>query len=81
MPESLKRSTDSDDEIEGNDKFKGKNWKESSSPSPTVLHNVDETNISPSEIVNIAPGEGRIRVSFTLQRTWEALAFPRDYFT
>ena len=46
---------------------------------PTVLYNVDETNISPSEIVNIAPGEGR--VSFTLQRTWEALAFPKDYFT
>ena len=58
--------TDSDDDIEGNDKFKEKELKESSSPS---------------EIVNIAPGEGQIPVSFTSEPNWEALAFPKDYST
>ena len=38
--------------------------KESSSHFPTVMDNVDEPNISPNEIVNIAPGEGQIFVSF-----------------
>ena len=57
--------TDSDDEIEGNDKFRERELNESSPPFPTVMHNVDGSNISPSEIVNIAPGEGQIPVSFT----------------
>ena len=47
---------DSDDDIEGNDKFKERELKESSSRSPTVMYNVGGPNISPSEIVNIAPG-------------------------
>ena len=32
-------------------------------------------------IVNIAPGEGEIPVSFTSEPNWEALAFPKDYST
>ena len=36
---------------------------------------------SPNEIVNIAPGEGQIPVSFTSEPNWEALAFPKDYST
>ena len=72
--------TDSDDDIEGNDKFKESELKESSSTFPTVMY-VDGPNISPSEIVNIAPGEGQILVSFTSEPNWEALPFPKDYFT
>ena len=55
--------------------------KESSSHFPTVMDNVDEPNISPNEIVNIAPGEGQIPVSFTSEPNWGALAFPKDYST
>ena len=50
----------SDDDIEGNDKFKERELKESSSHFPTVMCNVDGPNISPSEIFNIAPVEGQI---------------------
>ena len=42
---------------------------------------VGRPNISPSEIVNIAPGEGQIPVSFTSEPNWEALAFHKDYST
>ena len=55
--------------------------KESCSRSPTVMYNVGGPIISPSEIVNIAPGEGQIPVSFTSEPNWEALAFPKDYST
>ena len=57
--------TDSDDEIEGNDHAYEKEKRMSSVPFPTALHNVDGPNISADEIVNIAPGEGQIPVSFT----------------
>ena len=73
--------TDSNDDIEGNDKFKERELKVSSSPFPSVMYNVDGPNISPSEIVNIAPGEGQIPVSFTLEPNWEVLVFPKDYST
>ena len=45
------------------------------------MYNVDGPNISPSKVVNIAPGEGKIPVSFTLEPNMEALAFPKDYST
>ena len=73
--------TDNDDDIEGNDEFKERELSRSSPPFPTVMYNVDGPNISPSEIVNITPGEGQIPVSFTLEPNWEALAFPKDYST
>ena len=66
--------TDSDDDIDGNDKFKERKLKESSSPSPTAMYNIDGPNLSASEIVNIAPGESQIPVSFTSKPNWEALA-------
>ena len=72
---------DSDDDIEGNDKFKERELKESSYYFPTVMYDVDEPNISPNEIVNIAPGKGQIPVSFTSEPNWEALAFPKAYST
>ena len=52
--------TDSDENIEGNDKFKERELKESFSPFPTVMYNVDGPSLSPSNIVNIAPGEGHV---------------------
>ena len=45
------------------------------------MYNVDGPNISPIEIVNIAPGEGQISVSFTLEPNSEALTFLKDYST
>ena len=72
---------DSDVDIEANDKFKERELKESSSHFPTVMYNVDRPDISPNEIVNIAPGESQIPVSFTSEPSWEALAFPKDYST
>ena len=71
--------TDSDDDIEGNNKFKERKLKESSSPSPTVMYNVDGPNLSPSEVVNIAVGECQISISFTSEPNCEALVFPKDY--
>ena len=47
--------TDSDDDIEGNDKFEERELKDSSSPFPTVMYNVDGPNISPFEIVKGNP--------------------------
>ena len=44
---------DSDDDIEGNNKFKERKLKKSSSHFPTVIYNVDGSNISPNEIANI----------------------------
>ena len=57
--------TDCDDDVEDNDKFKEREWKESFSPFPTVMYNVNGPSISPSEIVKIAPGKSQIPVSFT----------------
>ena len=45
------------------------------------MHNIDGPNISSSEIVNIAPGEGQMPVYFTLEPNSQALAFPKDYST
>ena len=73
--------TDSDDYIESNNKLKEREMKMSSLPFPTVMHNIDGPHISSSEIVNIAPGEGQISVSFTPESNWEALALPKEYST
>ena len=73
--------TDSDDHIEGINKLKEREMKMSSMPFPTVMHNIDGPNISSSEIVSIALGEGQIPVSFTSEPNWEALAFPKEYST
>ena len=68
--------TDSDDDIEVNNKLTESKMKMSSLPFPTVMHNIDVPNISSSEIVSIAHGEGQIPVSFTSEPNWEAFAFP-----
>ena len=56
--------SDSDDDIEGNDKFKERELNKSSPTFPTAMYSVDRPNISPSEIVNVAPGKGQIPVPF-----------------
>ena len=38
---------------------------------------IDGPDISPNEILNIAPGEARIFVSFTSELDWEAMSFPK----
>ncbi len=73
--------TDSDENIEGNNCIKEKQKNMSAVPHPTVMHNIDGPNISASEIINIAPGEGQIPVSFTSEPNWEALAFVKNYST
>ena len=55
--------------------------KELSSPFPTVMYNIDGSNMSASEIVDIASGEGQIPVSFTSEPNSDALGFPKDYST
>ena len=54
---------------------------ESSLAFPTFMYNVDGPNIFSSETVDMAPGEGQIPVSFTLETNRETLAFPKDYST
>ena len=71
--------TDSDDGMEGLDKVKERELKESSLPFLNVMYNEDGPNISPSEIVNLTLGEGKIPVSFTSEPNWEALPFCKDY--
>ena len=44
--ESNNRESHSDNDIEGSDKFKERELKESSSPFPAVVYNVDGPNIS-----------------------------------
>ena len=61
---------DCDDDIQGNDKFKERELKESSEHFPTVMYNVDGPNTSPNKIVNIAPGEGQFLFFFTSEPNW-----------
>ena len=57
--------TESNEDLEGNDKLKERELKKSSLPFPTVMHNIDGPNIPLSDMVNLAPGKGQIFVSFT----------------
>ena len=58
-----------------------KEFCKSSVPFPTVLQNIDGSDISVGDIVNIAPAEAQLLVSFTSEPNWEALAFPEEYST
>ena len=71
--------TDSDEEIEGNDVVFEKENQDSTVPHPTVLHNINGTNIEAGEVLNLAPAEGQIPVSFTSEPDWEALAFVKEF--
>ena len=60
--------TNSDDDIDGNDKFKERELKEAS-------------HLFQQSCIIIAPGEGQIPVSFNWEPNWEAIAFPKGYST
>ena len=75
------KEIDSDDEMQADDNMQEKKKRHSSVPFPTVLHNIDGPNVAPSQVLNIAPGEGQIPVSFTSEPDWEALCFPKLYPT
>ena len=70
---------DSDEDTEGNDHAYEKEVQDSVLPLPTVLHNIEDPSVSPAQVLNIAPGEGQIPVSFTTEPYWEAFPFPK-YF-
>ena len=70
---------DSDEEIERNDHTLERESRESNVPHPTVLHNENGTNVSSGEVLNVAPGEGQIPVSFSSEPDWEALAFIKEF--
>ena len=69
----------SDEDIEGNDHAYKKEVQDSVLSLPTVLHNIEDTSISPVLVLNIAPGEGKIPDSFTTEPNWEELAFQKDF--
>ena len=45
---------------------------------PTVLHEIDGPSVLQNQIINIAPGEGNIPVSFSSEPSWEAFFFQRN---
>ena len=47
-------------------------------PFPVVLHNIEGPSVSRAQVLNIAPGEAQIPVSFATERNCEALAFPKN---
>ena len=64
--------------MEGNYKHKQRKLKKSSLPFPTVMLNGHGPNISVSDMVNIAPRECQIPVSFTSEPNLKALAFLKE---
>lgn len=81
-PDSDNEVMDFDEEIEGKDHAKEEQMRRKSSGlTPTVTHNVHGPNISSSDVLNLAPGQNQIPVSFTSKPNWEALAFPKDFST
>ena len=71
--------TDSDEEIEGNDSAVKKEQRESVFPCPKLLHGINGTSLRPGKVLNIAPCENQIPVSFTQEPDWEALAFVKEF--
>ena len=47
--------------------------------NPTVMHRTDEPNISLDQIIDIAPGEGQIPVSLSVEPNIEPLSFPKHF--
>ena len=43
----------------------------------TCLHPTDGPSVTTEHVMNIAPGEGKIPVSFTSEPEWEPMAFPK----
>ena len=76
--------TDSDDDMDIDDNdidFSAKKQENQSSLFPTVMHEKDGPSISVNQVVNVAPGEGQIPVSFKSEPDWEALCYIKEYPT
>ena len=73
-PDSDNEMILSDGEIEDNNHVKE---EQMTNVFATVMHNIHGPNISSADILNLAPGENQIPVSFTSQPNLEALAFPK----
>ena len=56
-----------------------KEQRESVFPFPTLLHDINGTSVRSGKVLNIAPGENQILVSFTQEPDWEALAFVKQF--
>lgn len=57
-----------------------KNWSKNwLVPYQAALPEKDGPCVSQNQIVNIAPGEENIPVSFSWEPNWEALTFPKEY--
>ena len=66
---------DSDEDTEGNDHAYEKEVQDSVLPLPTVLHNIEDPSVSPAQVLNIAPGEGQIPVSFITELSLWKISF------
>ena len=76
--------TDSDDDIAVDDNdinFSANKHESRPSLFPTVMHEKEGPSISVNQIVNVAPGEGQIPVSFSSEPDWEALCYIKEYPT
>ena len=50
-------------------------------PYPTVMQNVHGPDISVEDIVDVAPGEGKIPINRSMEPNCEPLAFPKHFAT
>ena len=73
--------TDSDDENNDNVDFSTNKHETCPALFPTYMHEKNGPSISINQIVNIAPGEGQIPVSFNSEPDWEALCYIKEYPT
>ena len=73
------QETYGDEDVEDNIPERTSNNNPSSSSYPTKLYDTNGPILSPGQVLNIAPGEGKVHVSPYNKENWEALTFPREY--
>ena len=66
-------------DIEGDDNALLKEQRESVFPCRTLLRDINGNSVRPGKVLNIAPSENQIPVSFTQEPDWEALAFVKEF--
>ena len=74
--ENYQAITDSDSDDDNNEQI-----HKLGVPHPTVLQSIDGPDISVDDIVEIAPGEGKIPIHRNMEPNCEALAFPKHFAT
>ena len=75
MMRTNKNDIDSDDDIEGNDKFKERERKDSSSHFPTVMHNIYGQNLSFSKLLIEYPKKVKLLVLLLQNLIWKHFHF------